>query len=78
MNEVIEQALLRIYLLDAEGRVGIEFPDGFISLEPRAAVFMAQSLMLTAMEADPDMDAEAVVDEFITEHTDKPEPNEVN
>lgn len=68
--------LLRIFLLD-EGRVGIEFPDGFITLEPRAAVFMAQSLMLTAMEADPDMDAEKVVDEYIDEHT-RPQPNEVN
>lgn len=68
--------ILRIFLLD-EGRVGIEFPDGFITLEPRAAVYMAQSLMLTAMEADPDMDAEAVVDDYIEEHT-KPQPNEVN
>lgn len=74
----MDDAILRIFLLDDEGRVGIEFPDGFISLQPRAAVFMAQSLMLTAMEADPDMDAEAVVDEYISEHTDKPTPNEVN
>lgn len=70
------ETLLRIFLLD-EGKVGIEFPDGFITLEPKAAVYMAQSLMLTAMEADPSMDAEKVVDEYIDEHT-RPQPNEVN
>lgn len=71
-------AALRIFLLE-EGLVGIEFPDGFISLEPEVAVHMAQSLMLTAMEADPDMDAEAVVDQYIKDHTDtSPKPNEVN
>lgn len=54
---------IRVYVM--EDNVGLKTENDFCSITPRVAVELAQSLMLCAMEVDPDMDAELVVEEYL-------------
>lgn len=54
-----------IIVYNEGGMVHLETPMGTVVVYPRVAVELAQSLMLNGMEADPDMDVEEIVDEYI-------------
>lgn len=50
---------------DGSNVVGIAAHGQMILLDPRVAVEVAQSLMWTAMDADPHMDIEQVTQEYL-------------